>query len=84
MAKDVDVKGSDADESFAVDDQVVVFPGTEREEHGVVVEDFGAEAGQPVDVAGERIVEAARRWAVSLDGGGLVFVDSDSLALDKG
>jgi hypothetical protein len=32
-----------------------------------------------VDVAENRIVEAARRWAVSLDDGGLVFVDSDSL-----
>jgi hypothetical protein len=84
MAKGKGVKGSEADESFAVDDQVVVFPGTEREEHGVVVEDFGAAAGQPVDVAGERIVEAARRWAVSLDGGGLVFVDSENLVADKG
>jgi hypothetical protein len=64
---------------IAVDTRVVVHPGTDHEMHGVVVEDFADLAGMAVDVAENRIVEAARRWAVSLDDGGLVFVDSDSL-----
>ncbi len=60
---------------------VVVYPGTDEELHGTVVEDFADLAGTAVEVAGERIVEPARRWAVNLDDGGLVFVDDDSIAL---
>ncbi|MCV7002954.1 hypothetical protein H7J34_22540 [Mycolicibacterium alvei] len=60
---------------------VVVYPGTDDELHGVVVEDFADLAGTAVDVAGERIAQPARRWAVNLDDGGLVFVDDDSIAL---
>lgn len=71
---------SDADGSFAVDMAVRVYPGTDAEKHGVVVEDFGDMAGEPVEIAGERIAEPARRWAVRLDSGDLVFVDSDQLA----
>jgi hypothetical protein len=46
-----------------------------------VVEDFGDLAGQAVNI-GDRIVGPARRWAVALDAGGLVFVDSDQLAAE--
>ncbi|MUL85121.1 hypothetical protein FZI95_23905 [Mycobacterium sp. CBMA247] len=60
---------------------VVVYPGTDDELHGSVVEDFADLAGTAVEVAGERFVEPARRWAVNLDDGGLVFVDDDSIAL---
>jgi hypothetical protein len=35
-----------------------------------------------VDVGENHIVGAARRWAVALDAGGLVFVDSDQLAAE--
>jgi hypothetical protein len=31
---------------------------------------------------GDRIVGPARRWAVTLDAGGLVFVDSDQLVAE--
>jgi hypothetical protein len=65
----------------AVGSSVVVYPGTDEELHGFVVEDFADLAGTAVEVAGERIVEPARRWAVNLDDGGLVFVDDDSIAL---
>jgi hypothetical protein len=44
-----------------------------------VVEDFGETAGRGVDVAGIHIADPARRWAVVLDDGGLVFADSDQL-----
>jgi hypothetical protein len=64
---------------FAVDMPVCVYPGTDAEKHGVVVEDFGDSLGQTVDI-GDRIVAPARRWAVQLDTGELVFVDTDQLA----
>jgi hypothetical protein len=36
-----------------------------------------------VDIGENHIVGAARRWAVALDAGGLVFVDSDQLIADS-
>jgi hypothetical protein len=71
---------SDGAEPIAVEMAVRVYPGTDAEKHGVVLEDFGEMAGHSVDVGGTRIVGAARRWAVQLDTGDLVFVDSDRLA----
>ena len=35
-----------------------------------------------VDIGENHIVGAARRWAVALDAGGLVFVDSDQLVAE--
>jgi hypothetical protein len=73
---------SDGDgRQLAIDMPVVVYPGTNAESHGIVVDDFGEAAGYPVDIAGTRIVGPARRWAVRLDSGELVFVDSDNLAV---
>ncbi|MGV0811824.1 hypothetical protein ABQF34_07645 [Mycolicibacterium boenickei] len=86
MSEDVvtGVNDSDSDEIagvVAVGSSVIVYPGTDDELHGIVVDDFADLAGTAVEVAGERIVEPARRWAVNLDDGGLVFVDDDSIAL---
>jgi hypothetical protein len=67
---------------IAVGTLVTVYPGTDDALHGVVVEDFADLAGTAVEIAGERIVGPARRWAVNLDDGGLVFVDDDSIAAD--
>jgi hypothetical protein len=53
----------------------------DHERLGIVVEDFGDSAGQGVDVGEHHIVDAARRWAVELGDGSLVFVDSGDLAL---
>ena len=58
---------------------VQVFPGTEQQQGGVIVEDFGDSAGQAIDIGANRIAEAARRWAVRLNSGDLVFVDSHQL-----
>jgi hypothetical protein len=55
--------------------RVLVFPGTIYERRGAVVEDFGDFAGHSVVVDGNHIADAARRWAVQLDNGQLVFVD---------
>lgn len=87
MSEDVvaEVNGEDTEKSeseIAVDTPVLVYPGTDQELHGVVVEDFADLAGTAVEIAGERIVGPARRWAVNLDEGGLVFVDDDSIAID--
>jgi hypothetical protein len=66
----------------AVDARVRVFPGTDREVHGVVVDDYGQEAGSAVEIGGERIVGPARRWAIMSDDGVLIFADSDQLVVE--
>ena len=70
----------DRGEGLAVDMPVRVYPGTVAEKRGVIVDDFGDTAGFGVDVADNQIAPPARRWAVQLDTGDLVFVDSDQLA----
>lgn len=62
-----------------VDAAVRVYPGTPQEVYGFVVEDFGSDAGEAVDIGEHHIVDAARRWAVRLADGSLVFVDDDDL-----
>ena len=74
--------GDTGDSSVAVNVRVCVYPGTDGEVRGTVVEDFGDLAGHAVDIGENRMVGPARRWAVVLDAGGLVFVDSDQLAAD--
>ena len=74
--------GDTGDSSVAVNVRVRVHPGTDGEVGGTVVEDFGDLAGQSVDIGENHIVGPARRWAVALDAGGLVFVDSDQLVAE--
>jgi hypothetical protein len=69
------------DAHLAVSMRVRVYPGTDAECRGVVVEDFGELAGQAVDLGGIHI-DPARRWAVQLDTGTLVFVNTDHLVPD--
>ena len=64
---------------FSVDSAVRVYPETDRESRGVIVEDFGDIAGVEVRVGNRHIVGPAKRWAVCLESGELVFVDSDQL-----
>jgi hypothetical protein len=73
--------GVAGDSRVAVNVRVRVYPGTDAEVRGTVVEDFGDMAGHAVDI-GDRIVGPARRWAVVLDAGGMVFVDSDQLVAE--
>lgn len=63
----------------AVNQRVRVYPGTDAESHGVVVDDFGEMTAVPVEVGGNRFADPARRWAVLLDAGTLVFTDTDQL-----
>ena len=72
--------GTDA--QLAVDMRVRVHPGTDAESRGVVVEDFGEMVAQPVDLGGKHFAGPARRWAVALDTGDLVFADTDDLVPD--
>ncbi len=65
----------ESERKVTVDAAVRVYPGTSREVHGYVVEDFGDISGQAVDIGEHHIVDAARRWAVQLADGTLVFVD---------
>jgi hypothetical protein len=68
------------DAHLALDRRVRVYPGTDAESRGIVVDDFGEDAGCPVDIGENHIADPARRWAVVLDTGDLVFTDSDQLA----
>jgi hypothetical protein len=70
------------DSRVAVNVRVRVYPGTDGEVGGTVVEDFGDLAGHAVDIGEHHIVGPARRWAVAVDAGGLVFVDSDQLVAE--
>ena len=54
-------------------------PGTDTESLGVIVEDFGEMVAQSVDIGGKHFADPARRWAVVLDSGTLVFADTDQL-----
>ena len=72
--------GGTGDSRVAVNAWVRVYPGTDGEVGGTVVEDFGDLAWHVVDIGENHIVGAARRWA--LDAGGLVFVNSDQLAAE--
>jgi hypothetical protein len=70
------------DSRVAVNARVRVSPETGGEVGGTVVEDFGDLAGHAVDIGENHISGPARRWAVALDAGGLVFVDSDQLVAE--
>ncbi|MGO9550190.1 hypothetical protein [Mycobacterium sp.] len=74
--------GDTGDSRVAVSVRVRVSPGTGGEVGGTVVEDFGDMAGHAVDIGESHVVGPARRWAVALDAGGLVFVDSDQLVAE--
>ena len=67
----VDQNG-ERDAHIEVNTRVRVYPG-------VVVEDFGEMPAQAVEIGGNRFADPARRWAVLLDGGTLVFTDTDQL-----
>ncbi|MCW2560815.1 MAG: hypothetical protein JWP55_4779 [Mycobacterium sp.] len=66
------------DSPVAVNVRVRVYPGTDGEIRGTVVEDFGDLAG----IGENHMFGPARRWAVVLDAGGLVFVNSDQLVAE--
>jgi hypothetical protein len=84
-AKDVDaLSDTAANGDFAVGRRVRVYPGSSDERSGIIVEDFGDDAGCAIDIGTTHIADAARRWAITLDDGGLVFVDSFQLAKAEG
>ncbi|MET0451169.1 MAG: hypothetical protein ABW137_04975 [Mycobacterium sp.] len=76
---DVDDAGNQTVAGVAIAARVRVFPSTDKEAHGVVVDDFGDGVGIPVEIGGDLIAGPARRWAVQLDDLNLVFVDSDQI-----
>jgi hypothetical protein len=65
--------------ALGVNSRVRVFPDTDDESRGVVVEDFGEMTAQAVDIGDHHFADPARRWAVVLDAGTLVFLDTDQL-----
>jgi hypothetical protein len=67
------------DHQLAVGSQVRIYPGTDGERRGRIIEDFGDTAGLGVQLGDQLLADAARRWAVQLADGGLVFVDDGDL-----
>ena len=63
----------------AVDDEVVVHPGTDEQTPGRIIDDFGEFTAAAVEVNETTIAPAARRWVVLTIDGGLVFADTDQL-----
>jgi hypothetical protein len=61
--------------------RVRIHPDTGDEACGTVVEDFGENPSEPIDI-GDRVVAPARRWAVIRDDGTLVFARSDEIVAD--
>lgn len=70
------------DAPLAVGARVRVHPGSDTESVGVIVEDFGEISCLGVHVETNQIAKPARRWAVVLDDGTLVFVDSHNINTD--
>ena len=83
MAKKTPGDGEKSQESeLAVNSRVRFNPGADDESLGVVVEDFGEMVPQAVDIGEHHFADPARRWAVVLDGGTLVFADTEQLLPD--
>jgi hypothetical protein len=80
MAESLDDHG--AADRVEVGTRVRVHPGTDAEKAGVVVDDFGEMSGHAVRIGEKQFVGPARRWAVCLDAGDLVFVDSGDLTAE--
>ncbi|OBB47453.1 hypothetical protein [Mycobacterium sp. 852002-51961_SCH5331710] len=75
----VDDREQGHDSELAVDVRVRVNADTDAETRGVIVEDFGEMTAVAVDIGSNHIADPARRWAVMLDEGTLLFADSDQL-----
>ena len=81
-ATDLARSADSGDDSFSVGDRVLVHAGTPTEARGQIVDDFGASAGQAVDIGTHHIADAGRRWAIAADSGALIFADSGDLTSD--
>ena len=79
MSESQDTAGDPRQSPIAVDARVCVHSGAHADTRGVVVEDFGDSTGVAVDIGDVHIADAARRWAVLLDNGVLVFLDTEQL-----
>lgn len=75
-------RGGKGDAEISVNQRVRVYVETDAETRGVVVDDFGDSAGHAVEVLESHFADPARRWAVVLDDGALVFVDTHQLAAE--
>ena len=71
--------GKDENAQLAVNMRVRVYPDSDAESRGLVAEDFGEMQAHAVDLGGQHFADPARRWAVVLDTGDLVFVNSSQL-----
>jgi hypothetical protein len=83
VSEDVDqIAEASGDPELGVGVRVRVNKGQGTETAGTVVEDFGYTVGVAVDIGDIHISDPARRWAVALDDGGLMFLDSEHLTIE--
>lgn len=83
MSENIDqIAEASGDPKLGVGVRVCVHRGQSTETAGTVVEDFGDTVGVPVDIGDTHISDAARRWAVAIDDGGLMFLDSEHLTIE--
>ena len=68
--------GAEGETRFGVGCRVRIADGSNTT--GEIVEDFGSLAGAEV-VVDAHLTARARRWAVALDDGRMVFVDDDDI-----
>lgn len=62
-----------------IDARVILYPGTDRETSGRIIEDFGEFTAHSVEINDTHIADPARRWAVITDTGSLEFLDTTHL-----
>ena len=79
MSESRDTACDPSEAPFVVNGRVRVQSGLYGDARGVVVEDFGDTTGVAVAIGTIHIADAARRWAVLLDNGVLVFLDTEQL-----
>jgi hypothetical protein len=72
----------DADAQLAIGARVRVYPGTDAESLGVIIDDFGEMPVLGELVGDNKIANPPRRWAVGLDDDTLVFVNSDQITIE--
>lgn len=63
-----------------IGDTVVIYPDTDRETTGQIIDDFGEFTAHSVDIGDTHISDPARRWAILTNTGSLEFVDTEHLA----
>jgi hypothetical protein len=82
--------GEQVDENHAAPDQLLsvgsrvrVRTDADHQSRGVIADDYGEACGTPIELGPNSFIAPARRWAVILDDGTLVFADSHDITVEE-